>query len=99
MEGVEMKAKQKRPTIGIDGPADRRSKGCERIAEFRGSSGKGGMISVREKEDGTMQVWLFNVSPGTTIICRSPETVMVCPSNNHLPWSPTFRSRLGDGKR
>jgi hypothetical protein len=46
-----------------------------------------------------MQVWLFNVSPGTTVVCRSPETVMVCPSNNHLPWSPTFRSRLRDAKR
>jgi hypothetical protein len=71
-----MKRAEDRPIIDADGVADRRAKGRERIAEFRGRNGNSGRISVRELRDGTMQVWLFKLSPGT---------VVICPEANYLP--------------
>ena len=46
----------------------------ERVIHFQGPCGRGGDISIRELNDGTVQVWLFNL--------LSPGAVMICPEAN-----------------
>lgn len=57
----------RRPTINTRCVADRYSGPCERIAEFTTPSGKGGLISIRERDDGRVIVCVYRVDSGVTV--------------------------------
>lgn len=59
---------RKRPYVNVTPVADKYAdKRNERIIEFSSPSGKGGLISFREKEDGTLTVDLYRMDEGITV--------------------------------
>jgi hypothetical protein len=59
----------KRPTIKSPCVADRHHVGAERIAEFSGSKGNGGLISVREMADGSLIVNVYRMDNKVEVFC------------------------------
>lgn len=58
----------KRPSIKTPCVADRYAdKRAERIAEFSTPSGKGGLIRVRQNDDGSVLVSLYRLDPGIIV--------------------------------
>jgi hypothetical protein len=47
----------------------------ERVFYFKGPSGGRGEMSIRELPDGAMQVYLFNLSTDTMIVCSDSHHI------------------------
>lgn len=57
-----------RPSIKSPCVADHYAdKHCERIAEFSAPNGKGGLIRIRQNDDGTVLVSLYRLDPGVIV--------------------------------
>lgn len=56
-----------RPTIKSPCVADRYASPHQRIAEFSAPNGKGGLISVSQKPDGSVEVVLYRLDKGVTV--------------------------------
>lgn len=58
-----------RPSIKSPCVADHYAdKSCERIAEFSAPNGKGGLISIRQHDDGSVSVSVYRIDPGVMVI-------------------------------
>ena len=60
----------KRPTIKSPCVADRHHADGERIAEFSAPNGKGGLISLRQMDDGQLVISLYRLDAGVIVHCN-----------------------------
>ena len=71
-----MRYRTRRPRVILNCVADRYTGGSERIIEFADSRGNGGLISLTEKEDGSLWVDLYNYGPQVQIpVGKAAEVV------------------------
>ncbi len=88
----------RRPTIKSPCVADRYATGAARIAEFSTTAGNGGLMEVREMEDGTAQVNLYRLDKGTVVFCP-PENLRPSIGPGSLDVQAAARAMLAALKR